>query len=76
MRLGGRDPFGLAVAAAILDNDSHAVLAIVIGEVAQNPNAGMIHLHDGRNALRRAQPKNGNHDRIRHRVAIEPDHPE
>ena len=47
----------LAVVARILHDDPHAVTAIVIREITHDPNAGMIHLDDRGNALRRSEPQ-------------------
>src|SRR5690349_13123 len=66
----GWSPYGLAFLTRVFDNDSHAVAAIVIGQVSHDPHAGMIHLDDGRNAFRSPQPEHGYISRIRHKVAI------
>ena len=42
---------GFAGAAGILDDNAHAVAAIIVVEIAQDPDAGMMHFHDGRNAF-------------------------
>ena len=68
-----RDPCGFARAASVFNDDAHAVAAVVVVEIAQNPDAGMIHLHDGGDALGGSQPKHRNLRGIRHRIAIERD---
>jgi len=51
-----RDPLGFAGAAGVLDDNAHAVAAIIVVEIAQDPDAGMIHFHDGRNAFGSTEP--------------------
>ena len=48
-------------------------MAIVVGGIAHDPDAGMIHLDDGGDALGGAEPEDGHIDRIRHGIAIERD---
>ena len=69
----GRRPDRLAFLTGILDDNAHAVAAIIIRQVAHDPYAGMVHRHHRRNALRRSQPKHGNVSRIRHPIAVERD---
>ncbi len=47
----GWEPLGLAFVACVLDYDAHAVVAVVVGEVAHDPDAGVVHLDDGGDAL-------------------------
>src|SRR5487761_1137752 len=70
------DPLRLASAAGVLDDDAHAVSAIIVGEIAERPDAWMAHLDDGRDALRRAQPEHRDRSGIRHGVSIERDNAE
>ena len=64
---------GLAGPAGVFDSDAHAVMAVVVGEIAEDPDAGMIHFHDGGDALGGAEPQNGNAHGIGHEVSIESD---
>ena len=40
----------------VLHDDAHTVSTIVVVKIAQHPNARMLHLDEGRNPLRSAQP--------------------
>ena len=40
------DPLRLALLARVFDDDAHAVSAVVIGEIAHDPDAGVIHFDD------------------------------
>src|SRR5215467_6664651 len=57
---GGREPLRLSSAARVLDHNSHAMSAVAIVEITQNPDAGMVHVHERRDALSSANPQNGN----------------
>ena len=46
-----REPLWLAFVACVLDDDAHAMAAVVVGEVAHDPDAGVVHLDDGGDAL-------------------------
>ena len=52
-----RDPLGLALRSCVLDDDAHAMAAVVVSKVAHHPDAGVAHLDDGGDALRRTQPQ-------------------
>src|SRR5207248_7294268 len=67
------DPFRLSAATSIFNDAAHAVPAIIIGEIAYDPDARMIHFHNGRDAFRRAQPQDGHLRWVRNRIAIERD---
>ena len=47
----GREPLGFAFVSGVFDYDAHAVMAVVVGEVAHDPDAGVVHLNDGGDAL-------------------------
>jgi len=40
-------PLRLAFVTGVLDHGAHAVMAIVVGKVSHDPNAGVVHLHGG-----------------------------
>jgi hypothetical protein len=67
-------PLWFAAAPGVFHYDPHPVAAIVIGKIAQNKDAGMIHLHDGRDALGGAEPKYGDIGGRRHRIAVKCHH--
>jgi len=48
-RLG---PLWLALVPSVFDDDTHAMTAVVIGEIAQHPHAGMFHFDERGDALR------------------------
>jgi hypothetical protein len=66
-RLG---PLRLALLAREFRRCPHPVVAVVIAEIAQHPNAGVIHFDDRRNALRRAEPEHGYIRWRRNRIAV------
>src|SRR6185312_8482863 len=66
-----RDPLGLACSPGILYDDSHTVIAVIIGSVAHDPDARMVHLHNCGNPFCCAQPQHGNTCGIRYGIAIE-----
>src|SRR5579862_6959128 len=70
----GRRPDGLALLAGIFDDDAHAVSAIVVGEVANDPYSGMVHLNDSGDALRGSEPEHRNRGGMWHGIAVERDH--
>jgi hypothetical protein len=70
------NPLRLALVASVLDNNSHPLTTVIVGEVPQHPDAGMIHLHKCRHALGCAQPEDGHLSRCRNRIAVERHHPE
>jgi hypothetical protein len=49
------------------------VPAIIIGEIAHDPDARMIHFHNGGDTFRRSQPQDRHLRRVRHGIAIERD---
>ena len=51
----------------------HRYMMIIVIEVAHDPDARVIRLHDGRDSLRRAQPQHGNAGRMGNRVTVERD---
>src|SRR5437762_12088141 len=53
---GWSRPLCLTAAACVLHDDSHAVPTVAIIQIAQDPDAWMIHLHYRRDALRGANP--------------------
>src|SRR6516165_1619154 len=64
-------PLGLALGPGIFDDNAHTTLAVFIDGLAQNPNAGVLHLDDGRDALSCTEPKNRHRHRVWHQVAVE-----
>ncbi len=44
-------PLRFAIFAVVLNYDAHAMTAVVIGEIAHDPDAGMPHLDNRRDAL-------------------------
>jgi hypothetical protein len=42
-----RDPLSFAFVTGVLDDDPHAVMPVIITDITQYPDAGMIHLDDG-----------------------------
>ncbi len=59
--------------AGVFDDDAHAVMAVVVGEVAHDPDAGVIHFDDGGDALGGAEPEDGDGGGRGHRIAVERD---
>src|ERR1039457_303998 len=49
-------PLRLARLARVFDDDAHAVPAIVIGEITEHPDPGVLHLDDRRDAFGRTEP--------------------
>src|SRR5215475_14369699 len=43
-----RNPLRFSGAPGVLQNDAHAMAAILIGEISENPYTRMSHVHDGR----------------------------
>ena len=71
---GGRgSPEGLGLLIGVFDDDAHAVVAVVVGEIAENPDAGMIHGDEGGDALGRAEPEDRNLGAGGDGVAVESD---
>jgi hypothetical protein len=68
-RLRGK-PLRFACVSGILDDDSHAMVPVVIREIAHDPHSRMLHFDDRGNALRGPDPKARNLYRLRQRVAI------
>ena len=66
-------PLRLALGTGVLDDDPHAALAVVVGKIAHDPDARMVHLDDGRDALGRPEPEHRHVLRRRHRIAVERD---
>src|ERR1700740_734122 len=51
------DPLSLALLPGIFDHDAHAVAAVIVVEISEDPDARMIHLDDSGDSLRCAQPQ-------------------
>src|SRR5580704_3770830 len=64
----GWQPSGFPLLARVFDDDAHAVIAIVVGQISHDPYARMIHLNNRRNPLRSSKPEHrhlrGSWDRI------------
>ena len=60
-----------AGAACVLDDNAHAVAAIIVVEIAHDPGARMIHFDDCRDALCCADPQDRNLCWIRHQIAVQ-----
>ena len=73
MNGAGASHCGFALATGVFDDDSHAVPAIVVVEVAHDPDAGMIHFDDGGEALGGSEPEDWNADGLGKRIAIHGD---
>src|SRR5579862_867484 len=50
------DPRWFAGLSGVFDYDAHAMAAVVVIQVPQNPDAGMLHFHDGGNAFGCSEP--------------------
>ena len=75
-RLCRRYPLRLTLIACILNNNPHAVFAVVIGKIAHDPDSRMVHFDNGGDALRRSQPEAGNPNRIGKQIAVHCDNRE
>jgi len=49
------------------------MMTIVVGEIAHDPHAGMIHFYDGGDALSGAEPEAGHADWLGERIAVHGD---
>src|SRR5207249_11282425 len=67
------DPFRLSATTSVFNDTAHAVPAIIIGEIAYDPDARMVHFHNGGDSFSRAQPEDRHLRRVRNRIAIECD---
>jgi hypothetical protein len=63
----------LSTATGVFNHNAHAVPAIIVGKIAQDPDTWMIHFHNGGNALSRPQPKDWHLRRVRNGIAIQRD---
>jgi hypothetical protein len=63
----------LSAATSVFNDTAHAVPAIIIGEIAYDPDARMIHFHNGADTFSRAQPQDRHLRRVRNGIAIESD---
>src|SRR2546430_16495968 len=70
---GWGDPFRFARMASVFNDTAHAVLPVVISEIAYDPDPRMIHFHNGGDTFRRAQPQDRHLRRIGNGIAIESD---
>src|ERR1017187_3832446 len=70
--MDGLDPSRPALATGVFDDHAHALLTILVRQVAKHPDARMVHFDDRRGALRGAKPKHRYGGRRRYRVAVEP----
>src|SRR5437763_296345 len=68
-------PLGLSLVAGVLDDEPHSPLSVIVGKIAQDPNSGVVHFHDGRNALAGADPQDGNRCRVWNGITVQCDHP-
>src|SRR5262245_18859316 len=68
-----RQPDRLALASGVFDDDAHAALAIVIGEVSERPHPWMRHFHNRRHPVCGSKPEHGHVGWRRHRVTVERD---
>ncbi len=76
MDFGARHPLRRAVLIGVFDHNAQAALANRILRRAQDPNAGLVHLHDRVDALTRTQHQNVHGRRRGHRISIQRDHVE
>ena len=72
----GSDPPRLTLLAGIFDHRTQAMPPVVVRHIAHDPDARAIHLDNGGDPLRRAQPKSGYRHWSGDRVAIHRDHGE
>jgi len=63
----------LAAVARVFDDDAHAMLAVVVSEIAHDPDAWMVHADDRRNPLGGAEPEGRDVSRRRDRIAVKRD---
>src|SRR5262249_8869024 len=70
-----RRPLRFSASPGIFDGDTHAVPAIPIVEVTQNPQAGVVHVHDGGDAFTGADPQHRNVHRIGNGIAVQREYP-
>ena len=66
----GREPLRFGFVSGILDDDAHAVMTVVVGEIAHDPNSRMIHFNDGGDTFGGAKPKTGDADGLRQGIAV------
>ena len=45
-RLGRSEPLALATLAGVFDHDAHAVATVVVGKIAHDPYARVVHFHN------------------------------
>jgi hypothetical protein len=57
----------------IFDNDPHSVLSVVVHGRTQDPDSGILHLHNCRNSLGRSQFEHFDELRVRHRISVKRD---
>src|ERR1700677_447169 len=69
-------PSRLAAAARILDCNPHARRHDVLAHFAEDPGAGLVHLHQRADTLRGSQAQHGHQLRLSYGIAIERDHVE
>ncbi len=70
------EPLRFAFKTGVFNHDAHAVMTVIVGQVAHDPNTRMIHLNDGGNAFCGSQPQTRYAHRFGERVAIHRDHTE
>ncbi len=70
-RFRGRHPLRLAVLVRVFHHDAEAGVAHHVVGRAQNPIAGLLHFHDGVDALAGAERDRLGHLRRGHRIAVE-----
>src|SRR5215467_678212 len=68
-----RTPLCFARSPSVLHHDSHAMPAITVVEITQNPDAWTVHANYRGDAFRRADPKNRHGCWIRNRISIKRD---
>ena len=66
----GWEPDRLAVGICVFDDDAHAVMAIVVGKVAEDPRAGVTHYYQGGDAFSGAEPEYWDVDWPGDRIAV------
>src|SRR5579862_6984064 len=67
----GSEPLRLSLVSSVFNNDAYAVFAVVVGKIAENPHAGVVHFDDGGNAFGGPEPKGGDHSGSSHWIAVE-----
>src|SRR5258708_1175153 len=69
----GRCPARLSFVPRVLNDNAHAVTAVIVRKITHNPYTWMMHLDDGRNAFRRSKPEHRHFHGSGYRIAVQRD---